>query len=512
MFGADLFKSLFEKFKDRPILVYGDPDSDGLISLKLMCDFCDMFGLKYKYFVNEHRHHGFTLSPSVLNGYLVLASDFTITESEVTDLVTNNVAILSTDHHTCQTDFIHVVSQDGNAEGIVINNQYPFEPEEDRYLSGAGVFYELICSIYPEFKTPLRDALVGITLLTDIRPTEGEKARAYLKKTFTINPSDPYISYLIKSTKTGDFSFGVPRMDRNFIDFTLSPTINALLRFNKTSEAVDFILGNGISSSAELRQSQSSLTSTMSDRMLVLDLPNVTILAVDASKFTDFGNITISDFIGLLCSDYKDKHGGKSTLCFTLANNIVTRASFMVRYDDVHYLSGFRHIDLDANGHGNAFGIKNFEPTQDTWIQINDVVGELESGHEDTIKVYTVSNLAIALNKTGSKLANENCYVRDCFRSYYKYTGTNIIEVKHTYKSEPFTTQDKLNGLEPDFTSRGVSYKYTKGIDGEKITKYIEYLVDGRTVKSFGVPLKDGIILPMLENGYLQLYVRSMLS
>ena len=71
MFGADLFKSLFEKFKNRPILVYGDPDSDGLISLKLMCDFCDMFGLKYKYFVNEHRHHGFTLSPSVLNGYLV---------------------------------------------------------------------------------------------------------------------------------------------------------------------------------------------------------------------------------------------------------------------------------------------------------------------------------------------------------------------------------------------------------------------------------------------------------
>lgn len=514
MYGAEKFKELFEKYKSRPLLLYGDPDCDGLISLLLMCQFCDMFGLKYSYYVNEHRYHGFTLDIRNLSGYLIIAADFSITEVEMQQLVDNDVAILSTDHHEIQKDFINV---SGKAEGVVINNQYEFEPREDRYLSGAGVFYELICSLYPEFKSKLREALVGITLLSDIRATESEKARAYLKSTFTIDAEQyPYIKYLISNVlqDSADYSFGVPRMDRNFIDFNLSPTINALLRFNKTAEATDFILGRGLarSGSQSYRGRQRDLMRAMSERAMLLDMPNVSILCVNDVDFRDFIDIELSDFIGLFCSEYKDKHGGKSTLGFTLSNGVVTRASFRGKYDDIHYLTGFKNNGIDANGHPNAFGIKNFSPTQETWVMIHDLVTDLESTHQSTITVVSSGNLALTLLQTGQKYANENCYVRDWYRTYYKYTGNNAKIVNETYRMEEFTKEDYVEGRKPDKEKSGIFYKYILDTDGNKIPKYIEYLIDGRKVKSFGVHVEDGLILPILERGYLQLYVKPMLA
>ena len=130
MRGSLRFKEILEANKNRPILLYGDPDVDGLFSLLLMCQFCDMLGLKYSYYVNSNRYHGFSIPVDKLEGNLVIASDFEITQEEMQALVDNNVVVLSTDHHDCQAEFIEVRSD--MAEGIVINNQYPFEPEEDR--------------------------------------------------------------------------------------------------------------------------------------------------------------------------------------------------------------------------------------------------------------------------------------------------------------------------------------------------------------------------------------------
>ena len=207
-----------------------------------MCNFADMLGLKYSYYVNENRFHGFNIPASKLKGFLVISSDFGITAEEVENLVDNDVVLLSTDHHECQDTFIDIKKE--TAEGIVINNQYPFEPEEDRYLSGAGVFFELICSLYPEFNTAERRALVGITLLSDVRQIENKKARQYLKTTYTMDTSCGYVKYLIDSTVSDSFNFGTPKLDRNFIDYTLNPCINALLRADKTNEAIKFILGS----------------------------------------------------------------------------------------------------------------------------------------------------------------------------------------------------------------------------------------------------------------------------
>ena len=214
------------------------------MSLLLMCQFVSMSGLKYSWYVNSDREHGWLINPNKVKGYLVIAADFTISLNELNELVANDVVVLSTDHHETGKEFQESIGS--TSEGIVINNQYEFEPDEDRYLSGAGVFYELICEIYPEFASKEREAIVGITLLSDIRQIENKKARKYLRTTYSISTDNQYVKYLIDNTLDYDFGFGTPKLDRNFIDYTLSPFINALLRFDKTSEAVRFILGYGL--------------------------------------------------------------------------------------------------------------------------------------------------------------------------------------------------------------------------------------------------------------------------
>ena len=429
LYGEARFKEILEKYKSRPVLLYGDPDTDGLVSLLLMCKFCDMLDIPYSYYVNENRYHGFTIDLDKLKGYLVIAADFAITEEEVKALVNNDVVLLSTDHHDIQPQFIDIVGD--TAEGIVINNQYPFEPEDNRYQSGAGVFYELASSLYPEFKSKENEALVGVTLLSDMRPIENPKARKYLKTTYTVNTEeDNYFHYLISSCLNNDFGFGVPKFDRNFIDFNLNPTINALLRADKTQEAIAFILGSGLTS-YDARGLQKSLLVDMHARASIYPFNNITYLMVNASDFFDYP-VKVTSYIGLFCNDYSDKHGKSSVLGFVVENGKVVRASFRGKYDDIHYRSGFRQLGLHAEGHPGAFGVQDFEPVTDTWYDIDDLVGDLEANHEETVKIVESTNLAFILNREGMNIAIENSYCRDMYRTYIKYTGSNAKVMKQS--------------------------------------------------------------------------------
>ena len=422
--------------------------------------------------MNKRREHGFKLPLSSLTGYLMIAVDFDIDSETAQALVDNDCCFISLDHHDIQDELIHVKSN--TAEGIIINNQYPFEPDDNRYNSGAGVTYEGLCEVSPEFEDAELEAIVGITLLSDVRPIENEKARKYLTKTYKQDCSKGYFKYLLESTKKADFGFGVPRFDRNFIDFTFSPCINSLLRFGLEEQALNFILGKGLEA-VETKQRQQELLRKMSERASILRLSSLTVAAININDFQDIGNIELEPFIGAFCSQIKNKGG--NAIAFVVDNGVITRASFRGKYDGVHYRIGFRNMGLDARGHKNAFGIKNFQPTAQTWQEINDLVEQLDESHEVTAKIIKTSNIATVLNTRGYNIATENCYVRDEYRTYLQYSGKNIVI-------------------------------------GRETSKYIEYIVDGRRIKCFDkdINLGNGLILPMLEKGHVQLYMRPMIE
>lgn len=504
----DKVSCMIDKYKSRPILVYGDPDLDGLVSMLLVCQYLDNMGLQYSYYVNDNRHHGFTLDPLVLEGYLVIAVDFDCVE-EMPSLVDNNVVILSIDHHEIQDELVEHYNSLGDLRGLVINNQYPFEPEEDRYLSGAGVVYELFCKITPEFKSVEREALVGVTLLSDTRPIENKKARQYLSTTYSADTTMGYIGYLVASVVKADFGFGIPKLDRSFIDYTFSPLVNSLLRFDLTSEAVDFIFGKGLVTT-DTRERQSELVLNMRERASYLEMENLIIVGVDENDFPEYQNVCLANFIGLLASNVKGT--GKSVLAFTFKNGVVTRASFRGRFDEVQYRQAFVDLGIDAQGHAGAFGILNYQPSVEKSHELNRVIGELDAGHVQTSKVLPVSNLSFILFDKGYDIASENCFVRDMFRTYIKYNGKGARLVRTTYRYVPFTEEDAKRGMRPNKTIEGQKVRYALDADGNPIPKYMEYCVDGKTVKSFGLPLEEGVILPIMEKGTIQLYVRDQVK
>lgn len=469
MIGTDIAKNIIEKNLSRPILVYFDPDVDGLFSGYIACQFLEKKGLKYQYYLNKKREHGFKLPVNMLKGYLVIAVDFDISPNTMQELVDNDCAVVSFDHHEIQNELVEVHS--ATADGIIVNNQYGFEPVENRYNSGAGVTYEGLCEIDQEFENKELEAIVGITLLSDARPIENEKARKYLTTTYKYDCSKGYFNYLMQSVGFNDYGFGVPRMDRNFVDYTFSPCINSLLRFGLESEALNFILGKGLHATGT-KGRQKELVQRMTESASILKLSALTVVAVDAKYFPD---IQIEPFIGLLCSQVKNM--GTNAIAFVIDNGVVTRASFRGMYDDIHYDFGFKNMGIDARGHKNAFGIIDFKPTTQTWQEINDLVEQLDEGHNIQAKIIETPNIATVLNNKGYNIAMENCYVRDQFRTYIKYTGKNIVLGKQT-------------------------------------SKYIEYIVDGRRIKCFDneLTVEDSLILPILEKGHVQLYLRPKLK
>lgn len=475
---------IIQQNKNKPILVYFDPDVDGLFAGLFICKWLQDTGLKFSYYVNPKRKHGFTLPLASIQGYLIIAVDFAITREEMQTLVDNDVDIVSIDHHDVESNLIEVRSE--TARGIVLNNQYPFEPEEDKYLSGAGVVYEVLCRWFPQFECIENRALVGVTLLSDARVIEGDKARKYLKSAFNLNIEDgTYLEYLVKNTIEYDFGFGCPRMDRNYIDFTFSPRLNSLFRFGKEAEVLNFILGID-SNLPNLRKQQSKVVEEMKKIMYKVDYSDLTVCCVVEEEFI-IPDVDITSFIGLLCSNVKGT--GKSTLAFVLDKGVVTRASFRGQFDDIDYKGALRSIGIDAQGHDNAFGIQDFKYTDDTWIKINTVISKIDKGHKSTIKIKEVSNLQFFLTQHGYKTAENNNYCRDLYKTYIKYTGKSVTVSR--YK------------------------KATLKEDGSVDKKaYIEYIIDGNRVKSFDENLtpQNGFILLTLEKGYVQLYLRETIK
>lgn len=473
MFGEDIAWNIIQNNKERPVLVYYDADVDGILAGFIASKWLDTQGIKYQYYINSNRSHGFQLEAGKLKGYLVIAVDFDIPVEKVQELVVNNVCLVSLDHHKIQDEFVWYKNE--TAEACILNNQYPFEPMNKGYLSGAGVTYEFFCSMDKNFENNELKALVGISLLSDVRPIENSLARDYLHTLYYIDTEQGYMRYLMETIQNGkpSYGFGMPRFDRNFIDFTFSPTINALLRFNMENEALNFIMGGGLPS-VDVRGKQKKLIELMAERKYFLELDNIRVVSCDEAMFEDCKGINISNFIGYLAS--REKGVNTSVLAFTHKGGIITRASFRGRYDDIDYNEAFHTLGINAQGHKSAFGIVDFNPTDDIWEKLDILVGKLNEGHRLNATIIDVSNLSVFLMQSGMKLAEENAYIRDEFRTYIRYTGVNSKLV----------------------TSN---------------SKYFEYLIDGMQAKGFSADItpENGLLLPVLEKNHVRLYLREMI-
>ena len=407
-------------------IVYFDPDVDGLFAGLFWVRFLMAEGIRFDTYINPERKHGYFGGD--WSDRLIVNGDFTITPAQMKELEGEGNIVINLDHHE-----VPETKQYESSRGVIINNQFPFEDEEFRYQSGAGVVWEVLSALRPDiFLNQTDAALVGITLLSDVRDISGDHARVFLEAAFT-HPYEGYIKYLIDETRGDrDFAFGEPRLDRNYIDFKFSPKINSLLRFDGEKEAVKFILGGGYPKDRDYQTEQRELVKSALEASGVaqkIEYPAVTFLALEGFRW---GN-----FVGLIASRLLDE--GKPVICFSHTKGRVLRASFRGGKDLPYREELVKEGVLDGRGHSGAFGIIGFTPNKETLREVNRVVEGLEaSGKERGVKVVTVQNLGTFLNRPrGMKVARENEYLMSADQIFINWVGAKS-RLKKTRGSSRF--------------------------------------------------------------------------
>lgn len=473
--GTKSAKSVISSFKG-PIIVYFDPDVDGMIAGYLVCRYLKILGRDFTTVVNQNRSHDWSLDFGTLLGKNVIAVDFQITRDTLKSIVDAGCNILSMDHHINDKEFIAYESK--GKQGYIINNQYPFEPEDGRYLSGAGVVFEVLSTIEPKMDTVENRALVGLTLLSDVCDIENKNAKLYLDALYS-HKYEGYIKYLIQGVSDEDnYKFGVPRFDRNFVDFRFSPVVNSNLRFNRGDEVVRFFLRQG-ELDKSCQQRQKTLVNEILSKADVVELSHLRVCCFKSWDCdSDYPDNVYSNFVGLIASRLLD--GKKSVLCFSITGNKddkesmkIGRVSFRGALNKCDYISQVSRV-AECAGHDAAFGLLNFIPSREMFESINKACIEVEGGATKTLNIVPVSNMSLFNAREALGIAKHNEYCLSRNKKYIRYTGN----------------------------------KTSKRRSGEK---FVEWGCDGVKVMSFdpNLTFENGLIVPVLDRGYVCYYLTS---
>lgn len=429
MRGTDIAKNIITRgVTDGEFLVYFDPDVDGVFAGVLPWFYLKRNGKKSVNVINDNRQHGILLDLKEYIGKVktIISVDSFVSADKVKEIVDLGFNFASFDHHECGGEFIYYKSLKGN-EGVVVNNQYPWEREDKRFLSGTGVVYEAFLEMFPNFEWGWFRDLVGITLLSDVRDINSEGAREYLKWTYESSKGNIYSKYLIDECLKFKrvYSFGRPYMDRNFISFNLSPAINSLLRFNKGGIVLDYVTGKGLSKVYNVEQKE-FIKETLENHAEVKILEN----AIAIVKVEDWNpGVNTANFIGLIANNIVGKKCD-NVLCFVKKLDGTSRASFRSSVMDFNFLEAFQKLGYNAIGHKGAFGVLNF---LDTNVSLSKLVKVCKESLKEERKPNYVEVRNLSIFKSSSKaikLAEENNYLMDSDRVFIKYVGDGCRRVK----------------------------------------------------------------------------------
>lgn len=489
--------------KDKnPIIVYYDPDIDGVVAGTIARRFVEFFmGHSSESYINPNRGHGFLRDYDSVKGRSIIGVDFGITSKEMKELTKRGCTILIMDHHDCEDEVIlydNGVKLDYNeyrqdkeklrtllnkqGVGILINNQYKRVPEDlsqprtagenvhSRYLSGAGVTFECLLAFVQKFMpkrlaewdTKEQRGMVAWTLLSDMRDIESQNARLYLQDLFTYKVTDkqalthPNVDVLgmLKETRLTlrqrslfeKDKFGAVKLDRNNIDFHISPLFNANFRFDNGEAVMRYLWGSPEYLDLTAHDNQKMLKKTIDK--VVGDTSSGKFYGEDDDLYV-FGvdrnnplllstGAEISNFIGLVCNSKKQNC---NVIGYVTDGMDLTRASFRgninVQYKDALNRSGC----LQGAGHEGAFGILSMELSDSNFEEIAKICHQLEIGKTKNehpiievkdLRKFCEGNSLYPSDKDISeayKVAYDNMYHADAKRVCLKYTGdANKVE------------------------------------------------------------------------------------
>lgn len=528
-----LFREL-NKGKDAKIVTYYDPDIDGMNSGLITDGYLGQLGYKTKYCINDNRAHGFKLPDKVLEslkGGLIIAVDFSITKPDFDRILRAGVNLINIDHHEInisdfktKSDF--VCSKYNDTYGVILNNQYPAENERFRFLSGAGMVYYFFKYVSKKVNVEMWSdyaAMVGISLLSDIRELESKEAYKFLEYTF--NLQSHYLQHLVWLVKGESkippvySSFGQPRISREFVDFNFSPMFNSMLRANFGNECVkllkgDDVITNWVKTNDTMNSCRNAQKKIIAETLKIIEESKDTIgsytrdydyLSVGTLYSDlqipgyDMTRYNITNYVGVACSQMKKEGKTGVVLVLERGTNRVVRGSVRGGIDGVDYLSIFKRHGIECAGHHNAFGIiscdlstVNFE---DIDRDIADEEAKFKSEKGFTMHVYEAYSMSVFIQSPLAKAIYKiNEYFRDNHRVFVKYTGPKeAIKVKKV--------SDKFIDMQIENVSV-VSFNPALSVENDLLMFYKENKTYGKCVLREGFDYDHSISATEILNIY----------
>lgn len=486
--GVSIVARVLDRCWKDKFIVHYDPDPDGVFAGHAVHEFLTRFRKPHEVYINKNRGHGVLFDESRFRGYLLINVDSGISWDRLKELVDSGLNVISLDHHEIEgtpeimgnnlsklapaekdlvkEGLLYYFNDKLGTEGVVLNNQYNFEPKEYRFMSGCGVVLDVLVQLDRSFASEEHTAWHGITLLSDSREIENQIAFEILKKTYEIDISKTKtIRHITDTIGFNEFEIGEDTLDRSYIDFYLSPFINAMLRLNMGYQAIRWFGGDTLKDTS-VKEQQKKILSILKSRTVVAELNNLLLVNVE-KKDTD--KFEASNFIGLLAN--KMLTGGKTVVITCTHNGKFERGSVRGYYNSIDYRQMFENAGLIALGHRGAFGLKSYKTDYGFWRELDRLIGIENEKAESTYKIHTMGDLS-SNRKLLKDLAYKNQFLRPIYKNYVRYTGLKCFP--SIYKPE-----------------------------------YQEYNVNGLPVRCFddSINIRNGYILPTLSKGYLSLYL-----
>ncbi len=267
--GTDRVKEAI--FKQEKILIFGDYDTDGIISTALLYNFFNELNISVDYYIPDRFTEGYDINTGFLkknniekNYDLVVCVDCGSNAIEVQKDVLSgklDIDVVVCDHHEMvYSESIgrlnrHGVDQESSTSGkgthqyIIINPKYPGSKYPFKMLSGGGVTFKFIWSVMKETGLPELEPreylknildLVAISTISDLMPLAGEN-RIIVKKGLEVikNTMNDGLKRLLRNTlKDRD------EISTYDIGFIIAPRLNASGRIEDAVDSLKILLND----------------------------------------------------------------------------------------------------------------------------------------------------------------------------------------------------------------------------------------------------------------------------
>lgn len=237
------------------ITIYGDYDVDGTTSVALLYLGLKKVGALVDYYIPHRMIDGYGLSFSGIDQLkdrgtnLIISVDCGINANEEVEMINDlGIDIIVTDHHNPKNSLPPAYS--------IINPKLTDCGYSYKELAGVGVAYQLLMAVYQKLNLSTEELvqkyvdLVALGTIADIVPLTGENRvfasiglRRLLKKNnYGLNALIKIAGLSLKELNTADIVFGI------------APRINAAGRMGSAIRAVELMISNDESTSAELAE------------------------------------------------------------------------------------------------------------------------------------------------------------------------------------------------------------------------------------------------------------------